>query len=159
MEKILRMSPRTKVKILCFICVQMIFWLLSGSLASARSEYFNSEQDILAQKVSLNMQSKQMKKVLLELEKQANVKFVFSNYTVKSVDRVSLNVSNEPLSVALNKLFTPLSISYSVVGSRILLRKIDNRTGAVQEAVNATLIGHSSNKPKGLGNPLLLLIQ
>ena len=81
------------------------------------------------------MQSVQMKKVLFELERQTNVKFVFSNYTVKSVDRVSLNVSNESLSTVLNKLFTPLSISYSIVGSRILLRKIDNRTGSVQEAL------------------------
>lgn len=141
MEKSLRMS-HIRIKIICFACVQMTFWVLCGNSSFARPDYSRFEQDVLAQKVSLNMQSVQMKKVLFELERQTNVKFVFSNYTVKSVNRVSLNVSNESLSTVLNKLFTPLSISYSIVGSRILLRKIDNRTGAVQEAVKLTLINN-----------------
>ena len=114
-------------------------FVLCGSMSFPNAKT-GSEQDVLAQKVSLNMQSKQMKKVLFELEKQTNVKFVFSNYTVKSVDRVSLNVSNESLSSVLNKLFTPLSISYTIIGSRILLRKIDNRTGFVQEVVKPILL-------------------
>lgn len=133
-EKFLRMG-HIKVKIICFTFIQMIFWILCNEMSFARPDYSRFEQDILAQKVSIKMQSVQMKKVLFELERQTNVKFVFSNYTVKSVDRVSLNVSNESLSTVLNKLFTPLSISYSIVGSRILLRKIDNRTGSVQEAL------------------------
>ncbi len=133
-EKFLRMG-HIKVKIIRFTCIQMIFWILCNEMSFARPDYSRFEQDILAQKVSIKMQSVQMKKVLFELERQTNVKFVFSNYTVKSVDRVSLNVSNESLSTVLNKLFTPLSISYSIVGSRILLRKIDNRTGSVQEAL------------------------
>ena len=114
-------------------------FVLCGSMSFPNAKT-GSEQDVLAQKVSLNVQSVRMKKVLFELEKQTNVKFVFSNYTVKSVDRVSLNVSNESLSSVLNKLFTPLSISYTIIGSRILLRKIDNRTGFVQEVVKPILL-------------------
>ncbi|NJN33916.1 MAG: TonB-dependent receptor plug domain-containing protein [Saprospiraceae bacterium] len=74
------------------------------------------------------------KKVLYDIEAQTAAKFVFSNNAIKDVRKVSLNVQSEQLSSVLEKLLTPLSISYEVTGQRIVLKRKETRTG-VFEAV------------------------
>jgi TonB-linked SusC/RagA family outer membrane protein len=129
-------------KIMRFTFVQMALLVLFGSISYAHESY---SQDILNQPVSLNAQSVEMKKILADIEKQTTVKFIFSNSTVKTANKITFNATSERLSVVLSKLLPPLSISYEVVGSRILLKKADMRTGTVEEAT----------EPKKVENPNL----
>jgi hypothetical protein len=117
-------------KILRFTMILMSLLVLCSSL-SYPNPNVGSEQDLMDQKVSINVHSRTMRRVLLDIEKQTNVKFVYSNATIKPEDRVTIAFTSEKLSTVLNKLFEPLSISYSLIGSRILLRKTDNRTGSL----------------------------
>ena len=113
-----------------FTLVQLALMVLFGTIAFAHESW---SQDLLNQQVTLNAQSVEVKKILNEIEKQTTVKFVFSNSTIKAANKISLNVSSEKLATVLSKLLPPLSISYELVGSRILLKKIDTRMGALQE--------------------------
>ncbi|WP_223860197.1 TonB-dependent receptor [Spirosoma validum] len=80
-------------------------------------------QEILNKEVSLKMESTEVWKILNRLEKQTDVKFVYSANSIRAEQKMSVNVSNGKLSKVLDDLLTPLRISYEVVGSRILLRK------------------------------------
>jgi type II secretory pathway component GspD/PulD (secretin) len=74
------------------------------SIANAHE---SRSQDILNQKVTLSAQSADMRKVLNDIEKQTSVKFVFSNNTVNSANKVTLNANFETLSSVLTKLLPP----------------------------------------------------
>lgn len=137
MEKRLRIS-NVLGKIMRFTFVQMALLVLFGSISYAHNSY---SQDILNQPVSINAQSVEMKKVLADIEKQTTVKFIFSNSTVKTANKITFSAASERLSVVLSKLLPPLSISYEVVGSRVLLKKADTRTGAAEEEQEYKKIG------------------
>ncbi|MEP7321750.1 MAG: TonB-dependent receptor [Saprospiraceae bacterium] len=79
-------------------------------------------QDVLKSSVSLHFEALEIKNVLNQIEKQADVKFVYSPNMIRSNQKVSMN-SNAKLSAVLDELLTPLQVSYEVVGSRILLRQ------------------------------------
>ncbi len=118
------------------LCFTLFLLCSSMSLSDLNTHL---QQDLMAQKVTLNTHSRMMRKVLMDIEKQTNVKFVYSNATIKPEDRVTIAFTGEKLSTVLNKLFEPLNISYSILGSRILLKKNDNRTGYVGDATKPYL--------------------
>ncbi len=129
MEKTLRIT-NVLCKIMRFTYVQMALLVLFGSISYAHDSF---SQDILNQPVSINAQSVEIKKILTDIEKQTTAKFIFSNSTIKAAHKITFSAYSERLSLVLTKLLTPLSISYEVVGSRILLKKMDIRTGSVEE--------------------------
>lgn len=97
------------------------FVMLVGfcGLASARD---SKAQEVLNTTISLKIESVEIKKVFSSIEKQADVKFVYSPNTIRSNQKVSLATTNK-LSEVLRELLLPLDISYEVVGTRILLWK------------------------------------
>ena len=129
MEKTLRIT-NVLIKVMRFTFVQLGLMVSLGTLAFAHESF---SQDVLNQQVTLNAQSVEVKKILSEIEKQTTVKFIFSNTTIKAANKITLSVHSEKLATVLSKLLPPLSISYEVVGSRVLLKKIDTRTGSVED--------------------------
>ncbi|WP_246859538.1 TonB-dependent receptor [Spirosoma sp. KCTC 42546] len=100
--------------------VQLLLFGLAYSLSFARDTH---AQEILNKEVSLKMESTEVWKILNRLEKQTDVKFVYSTNSIRADQKMSVNVLNGKLSKVLDELLTPLRISYEVVGTRILLRK------------------------------------
>jgi TonB-dependent starch-binding outer membrane protein SusC len=82
-------------------------------------------QAILDKRITLKLSSIEIKKVLIEIEKQASIKFVYSNNTIKSNQKISIDAQNEPLESVLNQTLPPLSISYEIYDTRILLKRSD----------------------------------
>ena len=104
-------------------------------------------QEVLLKRVSLKTESLEMKTVLRLIEKQANVKFVYSANTIRVHQKVSVDVYSGKLEKVLDDMLTPLSISYEIFDNRILLKKkaTDNSaipnliTIATQKSVKSTL--------------------
>lgn len=97
--------------------------LLMVALFSGLSYAYDvNGQEVLNTNVSLKIEALEVKKILSQIEKQADVKFVYSSNTIRLNQKVSIMISNR-LSEVLDDLFTPLQISYEVIGDRILLRK------------------------------------
>ncbi|WP_215239074.1 TonB-dependent receptor [Dyadobacter helix] len=80
-------------------------------------------QEALRKEISIQMESAEIRQVLNRIEKQANVKFIYSANSIQVRQRVSVNVANRQLSKVLEELLTPIQISFEVVDSRILLHK------------------------------------
>ncbi|MCS6968302.1 MAG: TonB-dependent receptor [Cytophagales bacterium] len=79
--------------------------------------------DLLSKNVSLSLHGAEVKLVLAELEKIAGVHFIYSPKVIHADRKVDVEIKNEPLSEALNKLLLPLGISYTIRGNQIILRK------------------------------------
>ena len=89
-------------------------------------------QDVLNRGVSIQRESVEVRKVLNELEKQADVRFVYSSSAIPSRQLVTVRATNEKLIDVLNTLLTPLHITYEVVGTRILLRRTNPDRTSIQ---------------------------
>ncbi|ODS84519.1 MAG: hypothetical protein ABS46_03135 [Cytophagaceae bacterium SCN 52-12] len=101
-------------------CLQ-IFLILSG--IGTTSALHSNAQELLSRKVSLHARNLEMVKVLQQIEKQAEVRFVFSSKMIASKRKISFEAGDDPLSSVLERLLTPLDISYEISGQVIILSK------------------------------------
>ncbi|TAE91806.1 MAG: DUF4974 domain-containing protein, partial [Runella slithyformis] len=107
---------RTMMKMtVCPLLLLVIF----GTLGMARDL---KGQEILNRTVSVVTDDTELKDVLTQLERQADVKFVYST-KIQSKQRITLNLTNRKLSAVLDQILRPLSVDYEVIESRILLKK------------------------------------
>ncbi len=98
-------------------------------------------QEILNRPISLTLESVDVKRALTQIEKLANVRFVYSGQTIQTSRKVSLSAVNRKLSSVLDEVLTPLGIAYEEVSARIVLRKIETETGSNRpNAVAPTLL-------------------
>ena len=114
--------------------IQFTLLVVFGVTASASG---TSAQELLARSVTLNVGETELKNILNLLEKQADVKFAYSQRTIRAHRQVSLNVNGKSLSETLNMLLTPLDIAYEVLSGRILLtpRAVEKKE-SIREAGN-----------------------
>ncbi|WP_215241255.1 TonB-dependent receptor [Dyadobacter helix] len=98
---------------------QISFAIICTSLASAAHD--GRAQEILERRVTIHAQNAELRNVLKDLEKQADVKFAYSLKTIKAERAVDIHLSRQKLSDALNLILTPMSISYQLASGRILL--------------------------------------
>ncbi len=136
--------------------------LLMVALFSGLSYAYDvNGQEVLKTNVSLKIESLEVKKILSQIEKQADVKFVYSSNTIRLNQKVSIVISNN-LAEVLNDLFAPLQISYEVIGDRILLRKksqlkkmshIDELRMENGEIIEQTVKGKVTEADKNEGLP------
>ncbi len=80
-------------------------------------------QDLLQRRVSLQASDQQIERVLDQLEKAAEVRFMYSREVVRSQRRVSLAARDETLAQVLDKLLAPLNLAYEVVGQQIVVKR------------------------------------
>lgn len=80
-------------------------------------------QEVLHQPVSLNVENQDLKAVLNELSRAARIKFTYVPQVIAVENKVTLKAQHERLDVVLDRLLTPLHISYQVSGQYIVLRK------------------------------------
>ena len=74
-----------------------------------------------AQKVTLNFDKTPLKTVLNEIQKQVDYTFVYNDQQIGANKPVSINVKDEALTSALDKLLKPNGISYKILDKQIAL--------------------------------------
>ncbi|TAH05877.1 MAG: SusC/RagA family TonB-linked outer membrane protein, partial [Runella slithyformis] len=128
---------RTMMKMtVCPLLLLVIF----GTLGMARDL---KGQEILNRTVSVVADDTELKDVLTQLERQADVKFVYST-KIQSKQRITLNLTNRKLSAVLDQILRPLSVDYEVIESRILLKKATPAPTASSPNVSAATVPLSS---------------
>ena len=90
-------------------------------------------QEVLSHKISVKANDKEIRKVLSEIERKAQVRFTYSSAVVNVGREVSFDFKNKNLSDVLESIFQG-EIAYEVRGSRIIL-KPGNTTASKEEAV------------------------
>lgn len=103
------------------LILQTFIAALFSTLAIAHR---GAAQEILDRKVSLQLEEQAIKTVLTRIEKQTNVRFLYSHQLIKADRKISIQVSDEQLSEVLDRILSPLRIRYEVKGSRILLNPV-----------------------------------
>lgn len=99
--------------------IQTLLICLGISLGYAHT---GVSQELLDRKVTLNLDNVEIKKVLVQIERQAKVKFVYSPNAIGATRRVSVVAVNRKLSEVLNLALKPLNISYRIIGGQIMLQ-------------------------------------
>ena len=82
-----------------------------------------NNDDLLDKKISLVAEQKEVKVILIEISKLAEIKFVYSSQRIPARKKVTLLVNDEKLRDVLNLLLGPLDVLYYVSGSQIVLMK------------------------------------
>ncbi len=80
-------------------------------------------QEVLKSKISLKANDREIKKVLSEIERKAEVTFTYSSALVDVKRQVSVDFKNEKLSDVLAGILQP-DITYEVRGNRIILKPV-----------------------------------
>ncbi|WP_026631318.1 TonB-dependent receptor [Dyadobacter alkalitolerans] len=112
---------RVVYKVMSTTAKQLIIAILCCGMSFAHTLH---GQELLNKEISLKVESLEVKKVLQMIEKQADVKFVYSTSSIQNSQNTSLKEVKGTLNKVLDQLLAPLNVSYEVVGnSRILLRK------------------------------------
>ncbi|MBV8255527.1 MAG: TonB-dependent receptor [Chitinophaga sp.] len=78
-------------------------------------------QSLLTNKVSINVQDKSLKQVLLTLEKLVDAKFIYSGELIDVKREVSISATEQPLADVLNTLLVGTAVHYEVVNKQIVL--------------------------------------
>jgi iron complex outermembrane receptor protein len=90
----------TKIMKVSFTQLILVFLIVGNSLAhKTHGQYF------LERNVSLKLQDKVIHEVLAQLEKTAEVKFIYSPKLIQADRKVTLVAQNERLSEVLNRFF------------------------------------------------------
>lgn len=134
---------------------QLIFavWFIGTGFA-----HNSHAQSLLSQKITVVATGSEVRKVLNQVEKQVDVRFVFSSKLIKSARKVTVSATEKPLYEVLDQILTPLGLQYEVSGKIIILKRQDalptelpakgispkrNLTGKVVDETNTPLPGVS----------------
>lgn len=101
-----------------FSILQFFVFVLLVGITNA---YSGNAQDYLNRKLTISCKNTEVKKILLDIEKQTGVRFVYSSNVVRSGLTASLSVERQPLEDVLQSLLPPLNIQYEVSGRNVVL--------------------------------------
>jgi len=118
MKKIRRIDglASTLMRITVFQCFLAAFAL---NIALAND---GKGQAALDQKVTLDVENQEVKKILSQLEKQTDVKFVFSSKLINSGRKATIKVRDQRLGAVLDNLLTPLRLQYKATDDLIVIK-------------------------------------
>lgn len=103
--------------------ISFIQALLAVIFTGVSMAHSAAAQELLNRKVSLSVENEELRKVLLQIEKQAVVKFAYRPRLLPAHYRISFTAVNEPLADVLEKVIGPLQLRYEVVGQQIILSR------------------------------------
>lgn len=81
----------------------------------------------LSQRVSLDYSNERLGYVLTDISTVYDVRFSYSSDFIPVDQRVSIQVDNQPLSMALDDLFETTSVQYKTIGGQVVLRRTHNK--------------------------------
>jgi len=85
-------------------------------------------QEVLNRKINLVAEQKEVRAILTEISRLAEIKFVYSSQRIPAHQKVSLLARDRKLSEVLDILLQPLDIFYNVSGNQIVLMRKGDET-------------------------------
>lgn len=120
---------------------QLLILLIMTGISFAGS---GRAQEILDEKLTLNIRNQPLKEILKKIEREVPVKFAYSRDAISSVEGLSISARNEKLSDVLDRLFKPHKIIYQVIGDQIILSL--HREGGNKPAREEASLGIQSDQ-------------
>lgn len=107
-------------KIMIISFVQLLVLAVFSGFAYAEHSY---GQDILDNKITLELKDISLSDALKIIEFEAKVRFAYSREFIDTKQNISVSAQGEKLSEALESLLTPLDIDYEIIGGQIVLKR------------------------------------
>jgi TonB-linked SusC/RagA family outer membrane protein len=105
--------------------------LISVFVVIASNAY---SQNILDKRITIEVHQLNIKRVLKKIEKLANVRIAYSAENIDT-SLVSINVTNQPISIILQQVLSTQNMSFDMVGGIIVLNKVYTNSGRISGAV------------------------
>lgn len=110
---------------------------------------FNVSVFAQSRTVTLDEENTSIRAILKKIEKQTKYLFVYDNAQIDVIRKVSLKVSDVPVSQVLNRLFAGTLVSYTVNGDNILLTLVRGRVTGTRETRTTKVIEGRITDPSG----------
>lgn len=117
------------------------FLLLFISFAISWNFYAFPQSSPLDTKISLNVSSEKLGKVLKQIEKEGKFKFSYSRKVVPVQEKIIVNVNNQSISQVLTQILSPFEIEFILVEKQVVLKKAKKETPT-------DVVSSTSSKPK-----------
>ena len=134
---------------------QLLFALIFATVSAAGTV---GAQDILNQKITIQVSNLEMKTVLTKLNKLTQLRFTYSSSLIKSQRKVSIHAVDRPLGDILDDLFKSANITYKIEGRQVVLMKNAAEPGSAlpeiirnQSDIDRNITGRVTDEK---GNPL-----
>jgi TonB-linked SusC/RagA family outer membrane protein len=101
-------------------------------------------QELLERRVSLNLQNEPLESAIDKVSRAARVRFTYNPQIFTGSKRVSLLAQDEKLAKVLERLLEPTSITYKVVDSQVVFRKIKEKQSSSSGATEAIEFGEEA---------------
>lgn len=124
-------------KIMRITMSQLILLAVFSALTYASP---GAAQGLLNKSIDLNVRKVKLNEVLQMIEKQAEVKFIYSRSIIGSGQEVSLNAKAEKLSTVLDEILRSKGIAFELINDRIVLSKAKNLPAESAAASQADIL-------------------
>lgn len=102
--------------------ITLIQWFLICAVAGMSWARDGKAQQLLDQKITIQVEGQPVKRVLHQIEQQVNARFVFSSQIIQSNRKISVHSQAEPLVDVLSRVLKPLQLTYEVSGNNIIIK-------------------------------------
>jgi len=114
-------SPIPWFKIMKITFSQILIALMLSGIAYSSPL---KAQDVLDKTVNMSLKNTTLLDVVNYLQKNNNVKFIYSKNAINFSQRIDANFENQPLKTVLDQVFKNNGIDYEVLKGRIVLGKL-----------------------------------
>lgn len=115
--------------------LQIVFASLGMAMANASDVY---SQQLLNRKVTVHANQKQIAEVLETLQKEANVKFIYSYEIIDAARIVDVDAKEKKLKDVLDALLLPNGVTYKVSNDKLIILLKDNDEYQEQRPLDIT---------------------
>jgi TonB-linked SusC/RagA family outer membrane protein len=117
--------------------ITVIQCFLAALFAGFSLAHDGRAQSAWSQKVTIDIQNQDVKKILRQIERQTSVKFVFSSKLIQSGRKASVSANNGALPAVLDALLKPLRLHYKISNDVIVIKPDAIAEGIVAPAEQA----------------------
>jgi TonB-linked SusC/RagA family outer membrane protein len=121
------LSKKTVFKIMKISLAQFVITLFISGLGYAGPSH---GQNLLNKKISLSIKDSNLKGVIKDIEKEADVFFSFKREVLSSKEKISLDIKNQTVESILTHILSPRQINFQVVSHKqiILTKPVEGTT-------------------------------
>ena len=123
-------------------------WLFVAAFLSIGLSLKAANVDI-NKRVTLKVENEGIKNIFQEIEKQADVHFMYESSQINSNQKISLKLNNVTLEQALDKVCSSFLLKYEIVKDNIVIRKNQKLASADQNkiTISGTVFGGDDGMP------------
>ncbi len=98
--------------------ISLLQIVLCGTLVGAGYAHPSDAQELLRESITITVRNESVTTLLQRIEKQLHVVFSYQKGVLASGEKISLDVTNEPLGTVLDKVLTPRGVSFQVLRNK-----------------------------------------